>query len=99
MSDVPLTKDQLHVGKRVKCIYNMQEVNGKSATISELYVSTYGSFKVKWDDASIRNAELWEFPSSFAALDDEPIVIHAQKILPRECACGIFRNDCTYHKE
>lgn len=32
-------------------------------------------------------------------LGDEWSEVTPKKLLPRECKCGIFRGDCTYHKD
>lgn len=79
---------------------------GQTGVVSQVLLSIHSmvgvagfTFNVKWDNGSQASTVGWS-ESIWDCLDigDEvPATLRSNQ--PRDCACGIFRGDCTYHKD
>lgn len=95
------------VGTKVKVNSKMGLLDvGQTGVVSKVLLSlntmigmSSFTFEVKWDNGSQAHVLGWN-ESIWDCLDigDEvPATLRSNQ--PRDCACGIFRGDCTYHKE
>lgn len=107
--NIPKVGTKVRVNAKVKHIWKkgfaILDV-GQTGVVSQVFLSVgyvVGSagftFNVKWDDGSLAHTVGWD-ETKWDCLDvgDEiPATLRSNQA--RDCACGIFRGDCTYHKD
>lgn len=81
-------------GDKVRCIDADGAHSGLLVQGQEYVVDRISSSS---GSVCVKGCDLFWLPSRFELLPFTPPAPAKQS--PRECPCGIYRQDCTYHKE